>query len=714
VALSGRGWSLAAWNEDIRSMKSIKLARILSIMVLMLVPVTALASEYESQSRVVTGWNDLGDAFYSCEMTSGKTGEVTGATGYIAHPQAVIYFPRIPAGSTVHSATVTLWMIADAGGSGAWWQYAPIQSTAVEPFFYFRSLGSQLINSPQTSQNTYWYLVSPHACNAVTSQPFTFEFPPEALPGFVNLQYPSMSFKTNFPDDHVRGGLNSPDFWIDGYEYTIEYTPPPPLELFPSASLPEEQRRLLLSIDSSDPARYSSALQSGPATMLVGGKTRDGDSVGRSRTIHIRVIDPPDPSPYRADAKPRDNDGRLVLTPAFGTTIAPWGKDSDGNDVYTVTSDAAGDFRIYARAASDPSKPPPGLSAGDNYIIEAAWPDENGYPGFAGCGQAACPQTGEIQVWKRTYVEADRMFKSGSFLKESVGASPNAPVKVKLESIPKGVGKGKYLMFIHAPSVMGTGPFWSEVVKVTEAPNNKTNEVTVERLNNDYEGPESLGTDSFRYLADAVGLVSTATEPTDGDLYPNDIGLLQSLYEMAFVEYVLLSNDPLPYVPYESDLKETTTRLDSMNLIPAKWFLNVGRHNTQHLLAGSNQNPDGALGLGSWWPGEPWAWVFNKAIDKYGPTFASPKARLRREVTVHELTHNWGVRHDNTTTGSNDRTQWNSTTLLCTMHAGNSCPGTSVCPEFYDDIVAFHYIHLVDTPHSEYLMIRRKQDPLPY
>jgi hypothetical protein len=508
-------------------------------------------------------------------------------------------------------------------------------------------------------------------------------------------------------DDGDGDPNTSSDLWMDvRAELTLTWALPEEIRFELRDFSPETERRVLIStgMDEAQPNgvfTYSSSHQTEDGRLRIRAQLFRAGEPEPFVPVYFWIDDPRSSAPYES-------------------TGAGYGDNHDAYHAGLITfRDVAGKVLSVVSATTDQDGwvetelIVTDRYGGDNYrIIASSNPDLATGDRFS-CYYTRCWFSGTFTAWKRVYLEADRMFKKGAFLTQPVAASPDAPVTVALESIPKGVGKNKYLMFIHSPSIGSSGTPWSEVVKVTGV-NNKNKEVTVEHLTYGYEGPENYLGDDYRYLADAVGVISGPDGPTDGDLWNFNTEYLQPLYANTFVEYVLLSDDPVPYLPNEPELALTgNTGRDSMTLIPRKWFYHRGERNKQHLLAGARQVLSD-LGRANPEPGEPWAWVFDRAIEIYGPLFGA-RDRLRGEATVHELTHTWGVLHDDEATGSNDQKQWNSPTLFCTMHAGYSCGLDPVCSEFYDGTVAFHFIEQAgQPPNSEYLEIRGKQDPLPY
>ena len=85
--------------------------------------------------------------------------------------------------------------------------------------------------------------------------------------------------------------------------------------------------------------------------------------------------------------------------------------------------------------------------------------------------------------------------------------------------------------------------------------------------------------------------------------------------------------------------------------------------------------------------------------------------RLLGEVTTHEVAHQWHTnrRSSHTTNGEHcDASYYDDSTRKCLMYYDYGS-----LPEFYDDIVRFHYVTGPAGIDSEYRWIRERCEPVP-
>lgn len=352
--------------------------------------------------------------------------------------------------------------------------------------------------------------------------------------------------------------------------------------------------------------------------------------------------------------------------------------------------------------------------AGDNYQIESSLdPELLSDPGYE-CG-VSCTRSPVFTAWKRAYLEIDSMFKKGAYLTADV---PAGATELPVSDVSP-FRRGDSLRLIHAPRLDGSGSrfFWYEDVSLSSI-DKKNKKLKISPTSMSYSGPEG----GMPFLADAVGVV---TGNTANDFFVVNTGYVDALFAPAFVEYVVDVGDPVPFLPYEvqtdgSGGPETLTEITG---VAQKWFFNLGRPNHQHLLGGRKRGTDDATtksqGTTTATGGTNWSWMW---IQTNADTVSSPV--FSGEVAAHELAHQWRVNFDSGGVGGHCNhsaldtpfnLQYNSTSLLCHMHAAYNNWGTcsNACPEFYDGIVAFHGVAPSSEPPSEYVQIRNQVEPVP-
>ncbi len=429
---------------------------------------------------------------------------------------------------------------------------------------------------------------------------------------------------------------------------------------------------------------YPSPLQTEDGKIRVEGLVHElTNATGiAGRKVYFRLIDPPDTADYvvrAGDAQIGDNaDGPGTL---------------NGASTATDTSDSDGKVSVTLEITDH--------AAGDNYQVEASL-NEN-----FNCSPDPCQKSIVYTAWKRVYVEADRMFRRGAYITAGIAPCPTAPCFVPLSSLRR-IHRDDTLRLIHAPRANMIGPqlFYSEEVQVVRL-DHKNDRVEVTPYQRSYFGPDVDGNGVLRpFLADAAGLI---TGVDADDFFTSNKLYIQPLFEGTSVEYILLADDPAPFLPFEEQVTGAGLIGDESRELARKWFFHFGRSNHQHLLGGTTGYSSGLQGLTTARIGTNWSWIFVQTIIDASPRRSGGEAAFNGEVTAHEIGHQWQVNPN----GHCNWFRWNSTTLYCTMHgdygiAGASCSGT--CPEFFDGQVGFHYQSGTD---SEYMTIRHRPDPVP-
>jgi hypothetical protein len=424
--------------------------------------------------------------------------------------------------------------------------------------------------------------------------------------------------------------------------------------------------------------------------MTIKGTLLGAPSTVGGRTVYLRVIDPPDRSVYvpAGAQQPNDNSESVTAYPRIPASVTT---DSDGRFAATllITSQHAGD-NYQVEASIDPS-----ISSNSSYE----------------CGPG-CFRSGTITAWKRVYVERDRMFRAGAFLTQDVtpctGSGCPATTVIRVNNA-RDVAGARRLRLMHAPRFDGAGlpTYYSEDVDVIRV-DRKQNTVEISNPARPYFGPDTNlgGVTRVASLADAVGVITGAN--VLGDYFDANTGNIDTLFTPSFVEYVWLTDDPLPFMPYKESVLGSGAISDELSLLARKWFHRYGDDNVQHLIGASAADDTFTLGRTAAGIGTNFIWVFVQSVVDRAPNRG--EARFNGEVTAHEFGHAWQVNIGLNGGHCADR-QYNNPTRWCTMHGSyddfGACHGT--CPEFYDGTVAFHY----SAGDSEYLHIRRRPEPLP-
>lgn len=547
------------------------------------------------------------------------------------------------------------------------------------------------------------------------------------------------SLATIFPPSHritIAGPLSSvaiftaepppgeSDYWSWATVDNIRYTPPDPEpSILFDALLPAHTR--VLTHDYGEYG-YPSPLQTEDGAIRVQASVRVNGQPAPGRTIHFRVVDPPDASPYVRNA----DDAR------YGDNFdGPGSIGAGGQTTATAVSDASGRVSVTLRITS--------FAAGDNYQIEAS--ANESFP----CG-ASCAKSAVYTAWKRVYVEYNKMFRKGAFLTKDVPAGakeipvddvsglPNPPFEVRLLHAAKvDAPSGDFATEerVTVVQVKKDGGFLSALGlgtksgKLVLAPN-------MPGLTRVYFGPEKIKDEYRAYLADAVGVV-TGDRATDF-LLANGT-LVNSLFDQAYAEYVWLTDA----APSDPDLLFTQPRVLYDGVLPAKftlggsnldglqrewltrkWLRHAQRQGIERLAGPNHQalfttgrfwQADHLLGVTTVGSNFNDAWLAIRSVGQ--PT------RLA-EATAHELAHQWRVNHGGSNPNANGghcgRLGQQPTALLMAGDSARYCLMTDLVfdhPEGQDGILGFHYkkFALDGTlePDSEHLRIRRRAEPVP-
>lgn len=461
------------------------------------------------------------------------------------------------------------------------------------------------------------------------------------------------------------------------------------------------------------------------ATVLVNNQPAPG------KTIHFRLIDPPDTAPYVTQA----GDDK------FGDNFdGPGSLNEPGKTTATAVSDASGRISVTLYVSS--------FAAGDNYQIEASGSES--FP----CA-LTCPKSQVFTAWKRVYVEYHKMFRRGAFLTQDV--SPGAKeIRVDdVRSLPKPPFE---LRLLHAARVDApSGDFETDervtVVGVEIDPTGLFSQFSskpkpgklrldpdpdVAGLQRAYSGPEKIGKNYRTYLADAVGVV-TGNRATDF-LLANGT-LVNALFDQASAEYVWLTDaaaaDPdllitQPRIPFDGVLPRKLVLggggLDShqREWMTRKWLRHAERQGIERI---ARSNHQALFATGTFWapphsaPTLGTAQVASNFNDSWLAIQSIGNQTRIAEATVHELAHQWLVNHggpNQKALGGHCGHKAVGTALLMVGESTKYCTmtdGIFSYPEAHDGIVGFHYKKVIvegkEVVDSEYLRIRRRAEPVP-
>lgn len=498
------------------------------------------------------------------------------------------------------------------------------------------------------------------------------------------------------------GGINTivaqPAYIAEFIDVTLHYDPPPQIDfdIVPGTVAPD--RRVLIHRWRDEPQYpYTSMYQDRlPGTnadrdrrIEIAGTVSSGAGAAMpNETVYLRVVDPPDDAPYVPAVERVRGDNAAFLGGVLDAVI--------------VTTDSGGRFRTILTGSE---------VAGDNYEIQASTLPNFGFSSACDATNN-CYRSGVITMWKRVYVEHDRMFRRGAYLTADVPPCSLGPCFLPLDEV-RDIHRRDTLRLIHAPRMNVIGPqlSYTEDVQVIDI-DRRLSRVEVTPFQRPYFGPDgTVATGPLPFLADAVGVVSG----NDGDdFFSANTQDSPVLLGGAFVESVPIRDDPAPYLPFQAETAGSGDPGDSVREVARKWFFDADRPNHQHLLAGSRHADPGLQGVTTARIGTNWSWIFVETVVASSPRRGAAEWRFNGEVTAHELAHQWQVNPPGVGAGGHcDQFRWDSTGLYCSMHpdygfASTSCRGT--CPEFYDGQVGFHYVSAND---SEYLTIRRRPEPVP-
>lgn len=451
--------------------------------------------------------------------------------------------------------------------------------------------------------------------------------------------------------------------------------------------------------------------------VMVTGSVVDSGGIPQANTdVYLRTTDPPDPSPYMPLSLVHRNDNPVRGGfPPGGST--PWGWK-------LFKTDSTGRFSALMNTTW--------YWAGSNQAVEGStvalsFSDSDTPDGR--CSPAiACYRSEPVTQIRRVYLEKDRMFRTGSFLRQSIppgstqlpvysrvgftAATASNPIPIVIMNTPDFEGWGSYNAadsYYEMRQVIGTGG-------TNKAPTLIISQPTARQY--------IARTSSFQGRPAGAAIGKFAVE---ADLYPLDTTLAIPLMKEAFADYVTLTavHNPVPFIPFVADCGVNTEATQycvdiarrSQNSLNADWSVKENHHQ----LLSSSRGPEGRLGeailkprYGSYTYA---AIVYHGAIELYTADAKNPQVGsvdpmiVNRETTAHELVHLYDVNQPGLTQLELGIYGTGGHCAAMAWDGGHCLMSTKrTKTEFSDNKVSLH----VDPWNtSEYRRIRRQTEPLP-
>lgn len=547
-----------------------------------------------------------------------------------------------------------------------------------------------------------------HSCSApaqfgVFGAPYLWMIGPPKIPYVRN--------GTNVIHVDESAGPGCGDVRIEKIIVTLHYyADVPSIDFDLTATSNPENRKVLMRLHRADYdylspyQRLAQRPQQTEDQILVRGYVRNPDGTPYpNETIYVRTLDPPDaPVPYLPATPPRwaDNPyGWAGLNLPKDQTFL-WS---------SITTDAAGNFEVIMPAR--------GLS-GDNLALTASalfLPIPWAIQDDRCTADRGCYATGPITAWRRVYVEADRMFRYGVFLRADVAAgATEIPVEFDrdFDDLFDGVSATNPIpiVLIHSPlnSPAVQTTWTSEARNVVGRKGRRNERVLVldqPVIHSYFARSFPIGQRDYP-AGDAVGV-----HRGDSDLFPTYAVPAIGVFGGTFTQHVILppAANTLTFFPHVKECPAPTRRDQTpyCSAIASLWFENRLNRNHHHLVAAASHSSPGFLGVTDL-HGYAVAFIFNSSIDRQIRTNNSRISGLDPvavtiEVTAHELVHLFDVNQPAATSdGHCEEHAWSGG--LCLMNPDR------LRAERADGIMDLH-VSPWDT--SEYRRIRRQPEPLP-
>jgi hypothetical protein len=560
-------------------------------------------------------------------------------------------------------------------------------------------------------------------CSPGTAMPYTW-----TSQDYPN-GFPSYAYKTT-----TSGGPNVMSISIadpssgpmlgDEMRVSLTYEIPPPFDFSVTDAAPVTDRRILISnLHPGYPYPQFQSLggKDGEVPLSVQARGQSGQYES-GLTVYLRVADPEDTAPYmnlatNKLAHTNDNVGPLPILD--GTGIAP---DLNAGGVYQATSGANGVINFILKLQ-------PGTASGDNYQIEASF-DETFPPD-------ASWKSGTMTAWKRIFVEKHKMLRNGIALSANA-ASGDSTIHVVDNHYGGNQGRhrisrGDRIVLVHGAAVDHRnaleGWYLEEHIVADVTRGSSDYVVTLGIKSGKDISPETLqrpfGPDPSQigsvFAADSIANLSTAIlSSSDYFDAPDDLVTgTGSPFPDAFTEYYVLPDGPFGFVPMPD---VGTSDEPTLQTLGEKWCLTgagtTAAPNHQLLLVADSDRAATLSGTGltiSHVPGETSSWIWRGIIeDEVGRQGTNPGGDPNiwaAKTAAHELSHEF---KPNTVFNSGDHcpsatVTYNDSKLYCLLSSLDA--GNLVQAQRTNGIARFHLLQIGGIWHSEYLEIRKYQDP---
>ena len=397
----------------------------------------------------------------------------------------------------------------------------------------------------------------------------------------------------------------------------------------------------------------------------------------------LRVIDPPDFSPYVPDGGCLQGGCTQVLpyegndntsSTGYGVGLAADGSDAAPTQIVTFPSSGGGETELMVYLTV------PAQGSGNNFQVEITKCDPSGTV----LPNRVCGLSGLYTTWKRIYVERDHMFRRGGII--------YAPDNLNGDNI---IPTGRTSLYMYK------GPGGTQIDNLSvgdeiaifdtqrpfEGPHDTAYVGQIDRTSNpDYAIVPLVQADlttpyatQYSYTASAidssthypnfdptqgncagVGVVHSAdglitdTDPNQingagSAFYDADMREIEQPFDDAYVEFVGLRSGmgAVPYVHWTTvlSLDQIASQLIAFEKI---WFVNQGKINYLHLLGIEDGDPYDAGSIG----GSPFdgtntqtgaSCIYVQKIITLNPGDPATQAAVAEYCTVHELTHNFSI-----------------------------------------------------------------------
>ncbi len=561
-------------------------------------------------------------------------------------------------------------------------------------------------------------------CNPGTAQTYTWTSA-DYSNGFPNYAYnTTTTVGVNVMSLSIADPSSGPMLG-DQMRVSLTYEIPPPFDFSVTDAAPVSDRRILISnLHPGYPYPQFQSLggKDGEVPLFVRARGQSGQYES-GLTVYLRVADPEDTAPYMnlpQNKLSHANDNVGPLPTLNGTGISP---DLNAGGVYQATTDASGAINFTVKLQ-------PGTASGDNYQIEASF-DETFPPDTSW-------KSGTLTAWKRIFVEKHKMLRNGISL---TGVAQPGDSVIHVSDNRYGGNQGRHrisrgdrIALVHAPAIDRQNALdgWyleeHSVADVTQGTSDYAvtlgtrngKNITLETLEHSFGRDPSRQADST--YSDALARLSAATLST-ADYFdaPDDLVTgTGSPFPDAFTEYYVLPDGPFGFVPMPDF---GTSDEPTLQTLAEKWCLtgagtSVAPNHQLLVVADSDKSiiPSGTGLTISHVPGKTSSWIWRGIIeDQVGRQGTNPGGDPNlwaAKTAAHELSHEF---RPNTVFKSGDHcppatVTYSDPKLYCLL-SSLDYPGNLVQAQRTNGIARFHLLQVGGIWHSEYLEIRKHQDP---